>query len=103
MWMDGIIFRGMAGHMVKQFVEHMQTEFEMSMVGELTFFLGLQIKQMEDTTFLSQSKYAKNMVKKFGLENAGHKKTPAPTHLKLTKDDQGVSVDPSMYRSMIGS
>ncbi|MCH90612.1 putative gag-pol polyprotein [Trifolium medium] len=89
--------------MVKQFVEHMQTEFEMSMVGELTFFLGLQIKQMEDTTFLSQSKYAKNMVKKFGLESAGHKKTPAPTHLKLTKDDQGVSVDPSMYRSMIGS
>ncbi|MCI36521.1 gag-pol polyprotein, partial [Trifolium medium] len=81
----------------------MQTEFEMSMVGELTFFLGMQIKKMEDTTFLSQSKYAKNMVKKFGLDNAGHKRTPAPTHLKLSKDEQGVSVDQSMYRSMIGS
>ncbi|MCI28403.1 gag-pol polyprotein, partial [Trifolium medium] len=44
---------------------------------------------MEDTTFLSQSKYAKNMIKKFGLDNVGHKRTPAPTHLKLSKNEQG--------------
>ncbi|MCI41640.1 gag-pol polyprotein, partial [Trifolium medium] len=43
------------------------------------------------------------MVKKFGLDTAGHKRTPAPTHLKLSKDEQGVSVDQSMYMSMIGS
>ena len=81
----------------------MQSEFEMSMVGELTYFLGLQVKQMEDSIFLSQSKYAKNIVKKFGLESASHKRTPAPTHLKLSKDEKGVDVDQSLYRSMIGS
>jgi len=58
---------------------------------------------MEDTIFISQSKYAKNIVKKFGLDNGGHKRTPAATHLKLTRDESGISVDQSMYRSMIGS
>jgi len=58
---------------------------------------------MEDTIFISQSKYAKNIVKKFGLDNASHKRTPATTHLKLSKDENGVAVDQSLYRSMIGS
>jgi len=72
-------------------------------VGELTYFLGLQIKQIEDMIFISHSKYAKNIVKKFGLENASHKRTPSATHLKLSKDENGVVVDQSLYRSMIGS
>ena len=79
----------------------MQSEFEMSLVGELTYFLGLQVKQMEASIFLSQSKYAKNIVKKFGMENASHKRTPAPTHVKISKDENGVSVDQSLYRRMI--
>ncbi|MCH85254.1 putative gag-pol polyprotein [Trifolium medium] len=58
---------------------------------------------MEDRIFISQSKYAKTIVKKFGIENSPHKRTPAATHLKLTKDEQGTSVDQSMYMSMIGS
>jgi hypothetical protein len=102
-YVDDIVFGGMSDPMVKMFVNQMQSEFEMSLVGELTYFLGLQVKQMEDTIFISQSKYAKNIVKKFGMENAPHKSTPAPTHLKLTKDESGTSVDQSLYRSMIGS
>ncbi|XP_057418935.1 uncharacterized mitochondrial protein AtMg00810-like [Lotus japonicus] len=93
----------MSNQMVEQFVEQMKSEFEMSLVGELTYFLGLQVKQMEDTLFITQSKYAKGIVKKFVLENAGHKRTPAATHIKLTKDEKGTDVDPSLYRSMIGS
>ena len=58
---------------------------------------------MEDSFFLCQSKYARNIVKKFGLENVIHKRTHAPTHLKLSKDEKRVSVDQSLYRSMIGS
>jgi len=81
----------------------MKSGFEMSLVGELAYFLGLQVKQMENTIFISQSKYAKNIVKKFGMENGSHKRTPAATHLKLSEDDNGVVVDQSMYRSMIGS
>jgi hypothetical protein len=61
----------------------MQSEFEMSLVGEVTYFLGLQVKQMENTIFISQSKYAKNIIKKFGLESGSHKRTHAATHLKL--------------------
>ena len=97
------MFGGMLSKMVQHFVEQIQFEFEMSLVGELTYFVGLQVKQMEDSIFLSQSKYAKNIVKKFGMENASHKRTPAPTHLKLSKDENGVSVEQSLYRSMIGS
>ena len=102
-YVDDIVFGGMSEHMVKHFADQMQAEFEMSLMGELTYFLGLQVSQMEDSIFLSQSKYAKNIVKKFGMENASHKRTPAPTHLKLSKDSSGVKVDQSLYRSMIGS
>lgn len=71
----------------------MQSIFEMSLVGELTHFLVLQARLMEDSIFLCQSKYAKNIVKKFCLENASHKSTPPRTHLKLSKDEKGISVD----------
>ncbi|CAM8898217.1 unnamed protein product [Rhodiola kirilowii] len=66
----------------------------MSMVGEMNYFLRLQVIQKEDGIFISQSKYAKNLIKKFELEKASHKRTPAATHLKITKDDVGTKVDP---------
>ena len=75
----------------------------MSMIGELTHFLGLQIRQQDSGIFLSQSKYAKNLVKKFGLESASSFRTPMSLNVKLTVDLLGKSVDPSLYRSMIGS
>lgn len=53
----------------------MKSKFEMSMVGELTYFLGFQVKQLKDGIFLSQSKYAKELVKKFGLESTKHYRT----------------------------
>ncbi|XP_065629150.1 uncharacterized mitochondrial protein AtMg00810-like [Quercus suber] len=81
----------------------MQAEFEMSMIGELTHFLGLQIRQQDLGIFLSQSKNAKNLVKKFGLESASSVRTPMSPNVKLTVDLLGKSVDPSLYRSMIGS
>jgi len=68
-YVDHIVFGGMSNQMVQHFVQQMQSEFEMSLVGELTYFLGLQVKQMEDTIFIYQSKYAKNIVKKFGIEH----------------------------------
>ncbi|CAM8953424.1 unnamed protein product [Rhodiola kirilowii] len=59
----------------------------MSMVGKMNYFLGVQVTQKDDGIFISQSKYAKNLIKKFDLEKASHKRTPAATHLKITKDD----------------
>lgn len=52
---------------------------------------------------MSQNKYSKNIVKKFGFESEKHKCAPTSTHIKLTKDDQGINMDQSIYRSMIGS
>ncbi|CAM8887250.1 unnamed protein product [Rhodiola kirilowii] len=81
----------------------MQKEFKMSMVGEMNYFLGLQVKQKDDGIFISQSKYARNVIKKFELEKESHKRTPASTHLKVTKDDAGTSVNQTLYGSMTGS
>ncbi|GJX17523.1 copia protein [Tanacetum coccineum] len=78
-------------------------EFEMSMMGELNFFLGLQIKQMEDGIFFNQSKYIKEMLKKFGLEDSKPMKTPMSSDTKLTKDEECESVDSTKYRGMIGT
>ena len=81
----------------------MKNKFEMSMVGELTYLLGLQVQQMNYGIFICQSKYSKNLVKKFGLETSKCLKTPMGTNDKLSKDDNGVSIDPTLFRSMIGS
>ncbi|CAM8981217.1 unnamed protein product [Rhodiola kirilowii] len=75
----------------------------MSMVGEMNYFLGLQVAQSKEEIFLTQAKYARNLVKKFGLDKATHKRTPAATHVKITTDNAGASVDQTLYRSMIGS
>lgn len=75
----------------------------MSLVGELTYFLGLQVKQTEEGIFVSQSKYAKNLIHKFGLESVKNRRTPIGTTVKFNKDDEGVAIDQSMYRSMICS
>jgi len=83
--------------MVEHFVRKVQSEFEMNLVDELTNFPGVQVKQMEDTIFISQRKYVKRIMKKVGLENAGHKRTSVATH------DSGVDVDQSLHKSMIGS
>ncbi|GAA0144458.1 transmembrane signal receptor [Lithospermum erythrorhizon] len=102
-YMDDIVFEGVSNQMVKQFVQQMEREFEMSMVGELKYFLGIQVNQMKDSIFIFQLKYTKILFKKFGLETASSNRTPMATHVKITKDDSGNSVDISKYRSMIGS
>ena len=66
-------------------------------------FLELQIRQQESSIFISQSKYAKNLVKKFGLESASSVRTPMSPNVRLTIDLLGKSVDSSFYRSMIGN
>ncbi|KAA0048226.1 gag-pol polyprotein [Cucumis melo var. makuwa] len=102
-YVDDIIFGGFPQDLVNNFINNMQSEFKMSMIGELSCFLGLQIKQKNDGIFISQEKYARNMVKKFGLEQARNKRTPAATHVKLTKDTGGAEVDHKLYRSIVGS
>ncbi|XP_020262923.1 uncharacterized protein LOC109838908, partial [Asparagus officinalis] len=102
-YVDDIIFGATNESLCKEFSKVMQDHFEMSMMGELTFFLGLQVKQTKDGIFISQSKYAKELVKKFKLENSKHAPTPMSTSVKLDADESGEDVDQKLYRCMIGS
>ena len=75
----------------------------MSMIGELTFFLGFQVKQMKEGIFISQEKYTKDLLKRFKMDECKPIKTPMPTNGHLDLDEGGNSVDQTLYRSMIGS
>jgi hypothetical protein len=78
-------------------------KFEMSMMGELKYFLGFQVKQLQEGTFISQTKYIQDILKKFRMKNAKPIKTPMGTNGHLDLDTGGKSVDQKVYRSMIGS
>jgi hypothetical protein len=74
----------------------------MSMMGELKYFLGFQIKQLQEGTFISQTKYIQDILKKFGMKNDKPIKTPMGTNEHLNLDMGGKFVDQKIYRSMIG-
>jgi hypothetical protein len=102
-YVDDIIF-GITNHkFCEEFSRIMTKRFEMFMMGELKFFLGFQIKQVKDETFISQTKYTHDMLKKFDIVNAKPIKTPMPTNGHLDLNDEGKVMDTKVYRSMIGS
>jgi hypothetical protein len=78
-------------------------KFEMSMMGKLKYFLGFQVKQLQDDTFISQTKYIQDILNKFRMKDAKPIKTPMGTNGHLDLDTRGKSVDQKVYRSMIGS
>ncbi|KAK6162228.1 hypothetical protein DH2020_002069 [Rehmannia glutinosa] len=96
-YVDDIVFGSTSKQKLDEFVDYMSSEFEMSMVGELNYFLGLQVKQFDKGIFITQNKYAKNLVKRFGLDNKKHMKTPMGTNDKLSKDENGTPIDPTLY------
>jgi hypothetical protein len=81
----------------------MVQKFEISMMGELRYFLGFQIKQLHDGTFISQTKYIQDILNKFGMKDAKPIKTPMGTNGHLDLDTGGKSIDQKVYWSMIGS
>ena len=81
----------------------MSSEFEMSMMGELNFCLGLQIKQTSNGTLIHQQKYVKKLLKKFGMDSSNPIDTPISPSIKLVIDDGSPSVEEKLYRGIIGS
>jgi hypothetical protein len=102
-YVGDIIFGSTNDFHCKEFAELMSKEFEMSMIGELTFFLGFQVKQMKERNFLSQEKYTKDLLKRLKMEKCKPIKTPMPTNGHLDQDEGGNLVDQTLYRSMLGS
>eukprot|EP00253_Pinus_taeda_P014393 PITA_14393 len=102
-YVDDIIFGNNEEAMSQKFALVMQKEFEMSLLGEMTYFLGLQIQQNKGGVFLSQTKYLKQILKKYGMEDLKPVCTPIVTGCSLSANDESPVVHQPTYRSMIGS
>ncbi|GJV36318.1 putative ribonuclease H-like domain-containing protein [Tanacetum coccineum] len=102
-YVDDIIFGSTKRSWCDEFEALMKSRFQMSSMGELTFFLGLQVKQKEDGIFISQDKYVAEILKKFDFASVKTASTPIEIHKPLVKDEEAADVDVHLYRSMIGS
>ncbi|GKB62308.1 putative ribonuclease H-like domain-containing protein, partial [Tanacetum coccineum] len=102
-YVDDIIFGSTKKSMCTEFEECMHKRFQMSSIGELTFFLGLQVKQQPDEIFISQDKYVADILKNFDFLSIRTATTPIESNKPLVKDEDGVDVDVHVYRSMIDS
>ncbi|GJR97977.1 putative ribonuclease H-like domain-containing protein [Tanacetum coccineum] len=102
-YVDDIIFGPTKKSLCDEFEGLMHKRFQMSSMGELTFFLGLQVQQKEDGIFISQDKYVAEILKKFDFATVKTTSTPIETNKALVKDEEAKSVDVHLYRSMIGS
>ncbi|GKB66782.1 putative ribonuclease H-like domain-containing protein, partial [Tanacetum coccineum] len=102
-YVDDIIFGSTKKSLCTEFEKMMHKKFQMSSIGELIFFLGLQVKQKEDGIFISQDKYVTEILKKFGITDVKTASTPIEIQKPLLKDEDGKEVDIYLYRSMIGS
>ncbi|GJV88696.1 ribonuclease H-like domain-containing protein [Tanacetum coccineum] len=97
-YVDDIIFSSTKRSMCTEFEEYMHKRFQMSSMGELTFFLGLQVKQLTKGIFISQDKYVADILKKFDFLSIRTATTPIESNKPLVKDDDGVDVDVHVYR-----
>ncbi|GKE72692.1 putative ribonuclease H-like domain-containing protein, partial [Tanacetum coccineum] len=102
-YVDDIIFRSTKKSLCVEFEPMMHKRFQMSSMGELTFFLGLQVKQKDDAIFINQDKYVADILKKFDFATVKTASTPIETNKALLKDEEAEDVDVHLYRSMIGS
>ena len=102
-YVDDIIFGSTNDALCKEFESVMHSRFQMSSMGEMTLFLGLQVKQTESSIFINQSKYVKDMLTKFKFLDCKSAPTPVDTRAKLCPDLECEDVDPHLFRSMIGS
>ncbi|GJT10212.1 putative ribonuclease H-like domain-containing protein [Tanacetum coccineum] len=102
-YVDDIIFGSTKRSWCDEFEALMKSRFQMSSMGELTFFLGLQVKQKEDGIFISQDKYVAEILKKFDFMSVKTACTPIETHKPLVKDEEAADVDVHLYRFQVYS
>ena len=102
-YVDDIIFGSRNPTLCDEFVDLMQNEFEMSLMGQLNYFLGLQIKQTPHGLFILQEKYTRELLEKFKFKDFKSKATPMANGVKIDVDEKGKSVDQKQYRGMISS
>jgi hypothetical protein len=102
-YVDDIIYGFTKKSFCDEFSKIMTDRFEISMMGELKYFLGFQIKKLEDGMFISKTKYTHDLLKKFGMDKLKPIKTPMDTNDHLDLDMGGKSIDQKVYRFIISS
>jgi hypothetical protein len=102
-YVDDIIFGGSSHTLMSRFQEMIESKFQMSMMGELTFSLGIQVKQTMQGTFVHEAKYTMDLLKKFNMMELKPVSTPMSSAASLGPNEDGKVVDQREYRSMIDS
>nr|GEY66171.1 retrovirus-related Pol polyprotein from transposon TNT 1-94 [Tanacetum cinerariifolium] len=102
-YVDDFIFASINPKSCETFAKEMSSTFKMSMMEQMSFFLGLQASQNPRGIFINQNKYALKILKKYGLDTSASVDTPMVKKMKLDEDRQGKLVDPTYFRGMVGS
>nr|GEV96049.1 retrovirus-related Pol polyprotein from transposon TNT 1-94 [Tanacetum cinerariifolium] len=102
-YVDDIIFASTDPNACDMFSNEMSSKFQMSMMGQMSFFLGLQVSQSPEGIFINQSKFALEILKKFEMDSCNSIETPMVDRLKLDEDPSGILIDQTRFRSMVGS
>ncbi|KAL5568431.1 hypothetical protein UlMin_025006 [Ulmus minor] len=103
LYVDDFIFIGSNPSMFNEFKEVMTKEFEMTDMGHMTYYLGIEVQQQKHGIFISQESYAKEILKKFKMENCKPIRTPTEYGIKMSKHEEGKRVDPTFFKSLVGS
>lgn len=103
LYVDDLIFTGDDKSMCDEFKNSMMLEFDMSDLGRMKYFLGVEVKQCSNGIFICQRRYAREVLTKFGMENSNAVKNPIVTGTKLFKDKNGVKVDETLFKQVVGS
>ena len=103
LYVDDLIFTGNNPSFFEEFKKAMAKEFEMTDIGLMAYYLGIEVKQNEDGIFISQESYAREILKKFKLDDCNPISTPVECGVKLSKHDEAEKVDPTLFKSLVGS
>ena len=103
LYVDDLIFTGNDDVMFKEFKKSMMVEFEMSDLGMMHYFLGIEVVQLANGVFISQKKYVQDILDRFQMKDCNPVCTPTKFGLKLNKDHEGKKVDSTLYKQIIGS
>ncbi|KAG6531945.1 hypothetical protein ZIOFF_005781 [Zingiber officinale] len=103
LYVDDLILTGSSPQMIKLFKKAMAKAFDMTNMGLMSYFLGLEVKQGVDDIFMTQEQYAKEVLKRFRMGDCNPINTPVDCRTKLSKSDEGKTVDPTHFKSLVGS
>ncbi|CAL1375783.1 unnamed protein product [Linum trigynum] len=103
LYVDDLIYTGTSQRMIEEFKSAMMKEFEMTDLGLMKYFLGIQVKQSPGEIFISQEKYTEDMLKRFHMATCKPISTPMTLNEKLQRNDGAENVDGKLYRSLVGS